>query len=313
MRGFTNLGNTCGINALIQCMFNSRHLIHILERVQGKEGTAQFQHLWQLFQSDQPGTLMPSGIIHILQVHLGNVFTRGQPVDVWEIWMFIWNLLADEMGKEDGRLKELIERPETDLVAKSEKAFAKGIWRTFSPWSFHLQGMFIRQVQCPKCMECYHNFEHSIALDLDIPKEATSLELCLKQMFEVEMVEGWKCDRCSEKSRSEKVCRLWRTPKLLVVALKRFLFNGHQWMKLETEVSLPETLSLNPYHIGLEKPEPYHLKGMCIHLGTCTGGHYLAHIKKEGKWYICDDTTVQESPYMEQMANKNAYLVFYEN
>ena len=86
MRGFANLGNTCGINALIQCMFQSQYIISLLEKVQGKDFTIQFQHLWQLYQSDQPGILAPHGIIHVLQKFLGNVFTSGQPVDVWEIW-----------------------------------------------------------------------------------------------------------------------------------------------------------------------------------------------------------------------------------
>jgi ubiquitin C-terminal hydrolase len=297
-------------------MFHSQHLTNILEKVQGKEFTGQFQHLWELYKSDQPGTLIPRGIIQALQIHLGNIFTSGQPVDVWEIWMFIWNLIADEMGKENERLKQIIEDPNTnDLVAKSEKAFAKGIWKNFSPWSLYLQGMFITQVQCPRCQECYHNFEHSIALALDIPQQDTDLQSCLKNMFEIEKVDGWKCDRCQKSFQAEKVCRLWRVPKVLVIALKRFVYNGHQWIKLETSVTIPETLTLDAHCIGVEKPTPYHLRGMCLHLGTCTGGHYLAHIKKGTDWFICDDTTIIPTSYSEQdskMASTNTYLLFYE-
>ena len=309
MRGFANLGNTCGINALIQCMFQSQYITTYLEKNRGKDFTSQFQHLWQLYQSDQPGILAPHGIIHVLQKFLANVFTSGQPVDVWEIWMFIWNLIADEMGNPNERLKEMLNQPEgDDLVTKSEKAFAKGIWQNFSPWTIYLQGMMITQVQCPKCQKCHHNFEHTIALSLEVPTQETSLEQCLKNMFEIEKVD-WKCEDCRENFQAEKVCRLWRCPKLLVIALKRFVFNGHQWMKLETPISIPDTLTLGSHFIGIDKPQPYHLKGLCIHLGTCTGGHYMAQVKKGDSWYLCDDTSIDSCMDRDF---KNAYLLFYE-
>ncbi len=40
----------------------------------------------------------------------------------------------------------------------------------------------------------------------------------------------------------------------------------------------------------------YELFGIVSHLGKATShGHYVAHLKKEGKWYLFNDNKVAES------------------
>ena len=48
-----------------------------------------------------------------------------------------------------------------------------------------------------------------------------------------------------------------------------------------------------------------------LHLGRhMAAGHYICIIKRDKRWYVCDDETVKEIDE-EQILNENAYLLFY--
>lgn len=54
----------------------------------------------------------------------------------------------------------------------------------------------------------------------------------------------------------------------------------------------------------------YSLIGFVSHMGTsATCGHYVCHIKKEGRWVIYNDTKVAIS---EAPPREMAYLYFYK-
>ena len=41
-----------------------------------------------------------------------------------------------------------------------------------------------------------------------------------------------------------------------------------------------------------------------------TAGHYFCFVKRNNKWFICDDENVQEVSE-KKVANEDAYLLFY--
>lgn len=302
MRGFANVGNTCGINTLLQCMYSCNTIKHFLNTIDGKSFTHEMKELMLMYYSEKEGILIPRGIINALTKHMGNIFKAGEPVDVGEIWMFLWNLIADEMGQKDESLN--LENEHTDIGMRSEKAFFKDIWQNASLWSIHLQGLTISQIQCPECNTFYHNFEHYINLSIDIPKNDTELIDCLNSYFSLETIDDWHCEKCNKKQVGKKIVRLWRIPRVLVISLKRF--DGIQ--KIDTNINIPDTLDMSPYSI--QKKPLYQLKGICLHHGNIHGGHYNALVKNNEEWILCDDNSCikMDNPIIR----RNAYLLFYE-
>jgi len=300
MRGFANVGNTCGINTLLQCMYSCDIIKQFLNTINGKAFTDEMKQLMLMYYSKEEGVLIPRGIINALTKHMGNIFKAGEPVDVGEIWMFLWNIIADEMGQKDESLN--IVNTNTDIGMRSENEFFKGIWKNASLWSIHLQGLTISQVQCPTCNTFYHNFEHYINLSIDIPND--NLVECINKYFSLETIDDWHCEKCNDKRTGIKITRLWRIPRVLVISLKRF--DGRQ--KILTNVDIPDTLDMSPYCI--QKKPIYHLKGICLHHGNIHGGHYNALVKNENDWVLCDDDSCikMDNPIIR----RNAYLLFYE-
>ena len=48
-----------------------------------------------------------------------------------------------------------------------------------------------------------------------------------------------------------------------------------------------------------------------LHLGKhMAAGHYICIIKRDNKWFVCDDETVKEIDE-DQILDENAYLLFY--
>jgi ubiquitin carboxyl-terminal hydrolase 5/13 len=57
-------------------------------------------------------------------------------------------------------------------------------------------------------------------------------------------------------------------------------------------------------------PGKYKMVGMVSHIGKNTGsGHYVAHIKRDGKWVIFNDEKVALS---ENPPSPHAYLYLYQ-
>jgi ubiquitin C-terminal hydrolase len=54
----------------------------------------------------------------------------------------------------------------------------------------------------------------------------------------------------------------------------------------------------------------YRLFSVLVHRGQFSTGHYYAYVRKESKWYKCDDAKVDEVKQDEVMRSQ-AYMIFY--
>lgn len=57
----------------------------------------------------------------------------------------------------------------------------------------------------------------------------------------------------------------------------------------------------------------YSLYGVVVHAGKSSGsGHYFSYVKKDNKWYRCNDDSVSEVNNIDQVLQQRAYLLFYQ-
>lgn len=101
-------------------------------------------------------------------------------------------------------------------------------------------------------------------------------------------------------------------PKYLFIGLKRFIFDGRRFAKINKEIDIPmETTDFHPDH-------KYKLKSFIIHIGGYMGGHYYAYslkkVNNEYKWFCLNDMSVSEVP-IERINDelKRAYILLYSH
>eukprot|EP00210_Caulerpa_lentillifera_P000263 g256.t1 len=127
----------------------------------------------------------------------------------------------------------------------------------------------------------------------------------------------WKCGSCQKMVNGVKSMRLWKTPDILLIGLKRFDYceARDRLVKLTQMVHFPlEGLNLNRYYapIGGNDDSIYDLFGVCHHYGYGPKvGHYTSTVKSpDGKWVKFNDTWSVEAE-TRTIVNPDAYLLFY--
>ncbi|XP_065195075.1 ubiquitin carboxyl-terminal hydrolase 4-like [Sycon ciliatum] len=150
-----------------------------------------------------------------------------------------------------------------------------------------------------------------------VPKKI-QLTDCLKLFTTEEQLgedDPWYCPQCKEHRQAMKKFDIWKLPKVLVVALKRFSYT-RQWRdKLDTMVHFPiQGLDLREYVFepNPQFPAIYDLHAVSNHFGGLGGGHYTAYGLHHDtqKWYDFDDSGVS-SITQNELVSQSAYVLFY--
>ena len=114
-------------------------------------------------------------------------------------------------------------------------------------------------------------------------------------------------------NKYKKKIAIWKTPKILIILLKRFRSHGQHTAKINDMVTYPFDLNLSEYCGSYDKlNSDYELFSVCHHSGGTGGGHYFASCKDpDGKWRRYNDSTVTELDEKDVVA-KSAYCLFYQ-
>jgi ubiquitin C-terminal hydrolase len=133
--------------------------------------------------------------------------------------------------------------------------------------------------------------------------KSSSLQQCVDDFFDIEKVDGWKCDKCLQIVTANKRVRLWCPPKILVVATPPYLFGR--------KLKYNEKLSLGKHGPMGRQSWEYELRSMAFHQGSLASGHYVALVKGT-TWTLIDDDVVQDIDDITINRHGNVYLSFYE-
>ncbi|KAL6846813.1 hypothetical protein ACP4OV_024261 [Aristida adscensionis] len=118
-----------------------------------------------------------------------------------------------------------------------------------------------------------------------------------------------------------------KAPPALTINLNRFSQDSHgRFKKLKGHVRFKETLDIRPFMDPRSTENDnttYRLVGVVEHMGSMTGGHYIAYVRagkiggrhqqqSSGKsWFYASDAHVREAS-LEEVLKCEAYLLFYE-
>jgi ubiquitin carboxyl-terminal hydrolase 4/11/15 len=159
------------------------------------------------------------------------------------------------------------------------------------------------------------NPESFFVLDLSIPNKTNiSLYDCFDLFIHSENLTGdnaWFNEKTKTKEDVKKQITFWSFPKILVITLKRFSYDGRN--KIENLINFPiNNLDLSKYVSGYNPSSyKYELFGVCNHIGNIFMGHYTAFVKNSDEWIHYNDSSIEIVENEEMLITSMAYCLFY--
>ena len=330
LTGLKNLGNTCFMNSILQCLSATYPLaeyfitLRFIQHVNpvnplgmGGEIAEEFSFLVQALWKGSYKSIAPKDFKRILS-KFAPQFSGTQQHDSQEFLAFLLDGLHEDLNKV--LKKEYIQEQDNHGVPDvkaSQISWENHLKRNDSIIVDLFQGQFKSTLTCLQCGFSSATFEAFMYLSVPIPGSSNvTLMDCVRQFTKAEKVSGsnsWFCARCKTHRESAKQLEIWRLPPVLLIHLKRFSFQGKWKQKLETNVNFPLSgLNLSPVTLGPLKPTPYQLFAVSNHSGNLEGGHYTAYVRNaiNQKFYTYDDSVVQNMATSNVMT-KNGYMLFY--
>nr|CAB3267548.1 ubiquitin carboxyl-terminal hydrolase 2 [Phallusia mammillata] len=348
--GLRNIGNTCFMNSILQCLSNTQPLRDYcltlkyetdLNRekspMKGKLMTA-FAELIQDLWKGKSMSISPNNFKSQIQ-KFSPRFMGYEQQDSQEFLRFLLEGLHEDINQIKQRSKEAIPNMARLRKAASfplgrpiifnpkEKARKTWQWYATRDRSF-VYDLFVGQLESSlKCLECGHvslTFDPFWDLSLPLSKhsyssESTAVTDCLNTFTKKETLdrdEKPTCEECKTRRKMEKKLLIHKFPKILVIHLKRFNEGSRYRQKLTNHVKFPSKgLDLRNYASDqCENGDSavYDLYAVSNHCGSCYGGHYTAHCcnPETKQWFEYNDSQVNSSS-SSMICTKEAYVLFY--
>lgn len=332
--GLRNIGNTCFMNSIIQCLSNIRCLLEYiikedylsdinttLSTMKGELIKAFGSLLSDLWRDGATGPVNTGPFKAQIQ-RFAPVFTGYAQHDAQEFLRKLLEGLHEDVNRVTQRPKPNIHEIDQDLDDR-EKAIEA--WKRYLRYDdSKIVDMFVGQLKsCLQCSVCGHKsntFDPFWDLSLPIPSKAIGqvrLSNCLDLFTKEEVLDGDekpKCSKCNERRKMTKSFYIQKFPKVLVLHLKRFSPHERWRGKLGYIVDFPlDNLDLSNYAACTTISTRYRLISVVNHSGTSLSGHYTAYCKHPylNTWHEYNDSRVS-STRQNRICSAEAYVLFYE-
>lgn len=331
LTGLRNLGNTCYMNSILQCLCNAPHLADYFNRncyqddinrsnLLGHKGEVaeEFGIIMKALWTGQYRYISPKDF----KITIGKIndqFAGYSQQDSQELLLFLMDGLHEDLNKADNRKRHKEENNDhLDDFKAAEHAWQKHKQLNESIIVALFQGQFKSTVQCLTCHRKSRTFEAFMYLSLPLASTSKcTLQDCLRLFSKEEKLTDnnrFYCSHCRARRDSLKKIEIWKLPPVLLVHLKRFSYDGRWKQKLQTSVDFPlENLDLSQYVIGPKNNlKKYNLFSVSNHYGGLDGGHYTAYCKNAARqrWFKFDDHEVSDIS-VSSVKSSAAYILFY--
>lgn len=317
--GLRNLGNSCYLNSVLQCLTYTPPLANFCLRNHHSSsctfmnGSNSSTCLFCLVEKRIARSLSVDLVsesparIHSCLTLFAKHFRQGWQEDAHEFLRYVIEACNNVCVKLHKFLSasKLRTRQDSQKLAKEEpRTVVKDIFG----------GVLQSQVKCLSCKAESNKLDEMMDLSLDVFK-LSSVKDALCRYFQPEVLDGsnkYKCEKCKKLTAARKQMSVSQAPNVLVIQLKRFenFFGG----KIDRHISFEEDLELYS-HMCREsqdqRPE-YLLYAVIVHAGySQDSGHYYSYVKDiHGKWFCCNDAHVT-SVSAKSVLSEKAYILFY--
>jgi len=328
--GLRNIGNTCFMNSVLQCLGSTKLLMSYLLKDSytqdiNTSNSAMKGSLVKAFATVIKSLWKGGGRI-VDPSSLKGAINRFAPrfsgynqEDSQEFLRYLLEGLHEDVNRVLTKPQPINTEIDSSLSVceQAMEAWKRYLRRDNS----YLVDMFVGQLRSTlKCRECGHEsvtFEPFWDISLPIPSKSGEVSLldCFDSFTSEEVLAGDEmptCEQCKTRRECTKRFSIYKLPKVLVLHLKRFSPTERYRQKLSTVVKFPLTGLSLPCDTSLSTSH-FDCYAVSNHSGTLYSGHYTAYAKspQSGQWYSYNDSRVSKCSSSSVMSNEN-YLLFFE-
>lgn len=307
MLRFTNNGNDCYLNSVLQVLFNLPAFLYPFAGTSIKCNGDVMRAFDRLY-NNRNRVNTPKIIKNILSgVNKESflLFGNSGQQDAHEAIMSILDIVHHNSVCENpdlssyGIIDSRIKKKSYKEWEKNAKLFGYSYITNF------FNGQFKTLIKCNNCDYENINFEIFNCINLEI----TGNEIidCLDNFIEKECIMESICEKCKNRGLIKQTT-IWKFPLVLILNIKRYSVDNGRICKNNKSIKINKSLFIRSSGII----HTYKLNSVVYHHGSLpTSGHYTSDILKNGLWYKADDDNVQRTERPKY--SSNCYIIIYNN
>ena len=260
--GLVNLGNSCYMNCIVQCLGSTHHLTrfffpnlstssnslsyrqHInINNKLGTKGilTNNFVGLLINMFTNNSKYFTPTEFKKVIgSLSPGHQFATSDQQDCNEFLTFILDGLHEDLNQmailspeEKKQISELTPEQEKTREYLPVRLASTIEWERYLKLNFsvivdYFQGQYLSQLKCLECRNTSTTYNAFSVLSLPIPNKMNGhvlLDDCLEAFTTTELLDDnnrWRCPKCKRQTKLTKKITITRLPQVLIIHFKRF-------------------------------------------------------------------------------------------
>ena len=210
--GLRNLGNTCFMNSIIQCLINTKPLRAFFSnsswslKLKTRSGVASaFADLLGEFNSARSSSYVSPANLKRQVERRAPQFSGYSQHDSQELLLFLLDGIHEDMNHCNRSAHKYVELDKLPFLEQASESWKQYTLRDFSPIVEIFVGQIVSTLICLTCEEESTVFESF--WDLSVPLGST-VESCLKKFTAEETMDGQEkpmCDKCKKQRKMRKV------------------------------------------------------------------------------------------------------------